>query len=192
MAADVSPLQRLRAMRLYACWKCSMAGVFGRVSKWWAADCRHRGAPRIDRCAARGDKGAAVPMNGSCGRRWRFYQRDVRLKSGKQKSTAASKWLFPSFGESGPPERQHFARDLKELAAGAGSRRGGEPHTCCVRLCQVKCLHNGANLRIVQTLRGHNDTRTKQIYTHVVEERFEELVRDLLRWRRNSLHRGAR
>ena len=35
-------------------------------------------------------------------------------------TTAPSKWLFPSFGESGHLTRQHFARELKVLAAAAG------------------------------------------------------------------------
>ena len=90
-----------------------------------------------------------------------------------------AKWLFPSFGESGHLTRQHFARELKELAAGAGlPARAISPHVLRHAFAS-HLLHNGADLRIVQTLLGHTDISTTQIYTHVVEERLKSLVRDL-------------
>src|ERR1039458_9250116 len=95
------------------------------------------------------------------------------------KNSSASKWLFPSFGESGHLTRQHFARELKELAAAAGlAPRLVSPHVLRHAFAS-HLLHNGADLRIVQTLLGHTDISTTQIYTHVVEERLKSLVRDL-------------
>jgi integrase/recombinase XerD len=91
----------------------------------------------------------------------------------------SSKWLFPSFGESGHLTRQHFARDLKVLAAAAGLKPVQvSPHVLRHAFAS-HLLQNGADLRSVQTLLGHADISTTQIYTHVLEERLKSLVRDL-------------
>jgi integrase/recombinase XerD len=90
-----------------------------------------------------------------------------------------SKWLFPSFGESGHLTRQHFARELKTLALAAGLKASQvSPHVLRHAFAS-HLLQNGADLRMVQTLLGHADISTTQIYTHVLEERLKSLVRDL-------------
>ncbi|MFL9828110.1 site-specific tyrosine recombinase XerD [Rhodoplanes sp. SY1] len=90
-----------------------------------------------------------------------------------------SRWLFPSFSETGHLTRQHAARELKDLAIAAGLRPDKvSPHVLRHAFAS-HLLQNGADLRSVQMLLGHADISTTQIYTHVLEERLKSLVRDL-------------
>ncbi len=179
-ASDASPARRLRAMRLY----CLLEVLYAtglRVSELVSLP---RSAARNDArmivVRGKGSKERLVPLNDASRQAMSEYLAAIEaLAAGKKKSTAASKWLFPSFGESGHLTRQHFARDLKELAAAAGlAPRLVSPHVLRHAFAS-HLLHNGADLRIVQTLLGHTDISTTQIYTHVVEERLKSLVRDL-------------
>ena len=69
----------------------------------------------------KGNKERLVPLNESAKQAMRDYLA-LQEEAAKPKKGAikASKWLFPSFGESGHLTRQHFARDLKALASIAG------------------------------------------------------------------------
>ena len=178
--ADVSPSQQLRAKRLY----CLLEVLYAtglRVSELVSLP---RSAARNDArmivVRGKGDKERLVPLNDTSRQAMADYLAATEAaKNSKQKNAATSKWLFPSFGESGHLTRQHFARDLKELAAASGlSPRLVSPHVLRHAFAS-HLLHNGADLRIVQTLLGHTDISTTQIYTHVVEERLKSLVRDL-------------
>jgi integrase/recombinase XerD len=123
----------------------------------------------------KGNKERLVPLNDAAKRATAAYL--VLLAQSKQE--AKSKWLFPSFGESGHLTRQHLARDLKTLAAAAGLRASQVSPHMLRHAFASHLLHNGADLRVVQTLLGHADISTTQIYTHVLEERLKSLVRDL-------------
>jgi integrase/recombinase XerD len=177
---QASPSQRLRAMRLY----CLLEVLYAtglRVSELVAlprAAARHEARMIVVR--GKGNKERMVPLNEASRRAMTEYLAAMEgAGREKRKNAAASKWLFPSFGESGHLTRQHFARDLKELAAAAGlAPRLVSPHVLRHAFAS-HLLHNGADLRIVQTLLGHTDISTTQIYTHVVEERLKSLVRDL-------------
>jgi integrase/recombinase XerD len=179
-APKASASQRLRAMRLYCLLELLYATGL-RVSELVALP--HSAARRDARMIVvrgKGNKERLVPLNEPSKQAMADYLAAMEnAKVEKAKNAAASKWLFPSFGESGHLTRQHFARDLKELAAAAGlSPRLVSPHVLRHAFAS-HLLHNGADLRIVQTLLGHTDISTTQIYTHVVEERLKSLVRDL-------------
>jgi integrase/recombinase XerD len=177
---EASPLQRLRSLRLY----CLLEVLYAtglRVSELVALPLSaSRRDARMIVVRGKGNKERLVPLNEASRQAMADYLAAIEaLKTEKKKNAAGSKWLFPSFGESGHLTRQHFARDLKELAASAGlAPRLVSPHVLRHAFAS-HLLHNGADLRIVQTLLGHTDISTTQIYTHVVEERLKSLVRDL-------------
>jgi len=178
-ATEPSAPQRLRAMRLY----CLLEVLYAtglRVSELVALPLSaSRREARMIVVRGKGNKERLVPLNEASRQAMADYLAAMATLTPDKKNAPASKWLFPSFGESGHLTRQHFARDLKELAATSGlAPRLVSPHVLRHAFAS-HLLHNGADLRIVQTLLGHTDISTTQIYTHVVEERLKSLVRDL-------------
>jgi integrase/recombinase XerD len=166
---------RLRAARL-ACLVEMLYATGLRVSELIALPATAaRHDARVLMVRGKGDKDRLVPLNDAAKRATAAYLSLLRQSS----RDAGSRWLFPSFGESGHLTRQHFARELKALAAAAGLRSAQvSPHVLRHAFAS-HLLHNGADLRVVQTLLGHADISTTQIYTHVLEERLKSLVRDL-------------
>jgi integrase/recombinase XerD len=122
----------------------------------------------------KGGRERLVPLNDAARRAMADY---LALRA--ELKLDRSNWLFPSFGDSGHITRQHFARELKALAAAAGLKPSQlSPHVLRHAFAS-HLLQNGADLRVVQTLLGHADISTTQIYTHVLEQRLKSLVRDL-------------
>ena len=177
--ASEAKLERLRAARL----NCLLEVLYAtglRVSELVALpEAAARRDQRMLMVRGKGGRERMVPLNDSAKRAMTDYlAMRAELKSVAPKSDK-SKWLFPSFGESGHLSRQHFARELKALAAAAGLKASQvSPHVLRHAFAS-HLLQNGADLRAVQTLLGHADISTTQIYTHVLEERLKSLVRDL-------------
>lgn len=178
-APDQSVLQKVRTLRL----SCLLEILYAtglRVSELVALPMSAaRRDARMIVVRGKGNKERLVPLNETSKRAMADYLAALDGAGKDKNKTPQSKWLFPSSGESGHLTRQHFARDLKDLAAAAGlEARLVSPHVLRHAFAS-HLLHNGADLRIVQTLLGHTDISTTQIYTHVVEERLKSLVRDL-------------
>ena len=178
-APDQTPPQKVRALRL----SCLLEILYAtglRVSELVALPMSAaRRDARMIVVRGKGNKERLVPLNETSKRAMADYLAALDAANKDKNKSAQSKWLFPSSGESGHLTRQHFARDLKELAAASGlAPRLVSPHVLRHAFAS-HLLHNGADLRIVQTLLGHTDISTTQIYTHVVEERLKSLVRDL-------------
>ena len=86
-----------------------------------------------------------------------------------------SRYLFPS-GKAGHLSRVRLFQLLKELSARAGLDPAAiSPHVLRHAFA-THLLEGGADLRVLQTLLGHADISTTQIYTHVDAARLVALV----------------
>lgn len=128
----------------------------------------------------KGDRERLVPLTGAAVRSiadW-LPVRDATLPKGVNARARAQGFLFPSSGKLGHMTRERFAQLLKSLARQAGldpSRLS--PHTLRHAFA-THLLERGADLRAVQTLLGHADIATTQIYTHVLDAQMQRLVED--------------
>ncbi|WP_171174060.1 tyrosine recombinase [Ruegeria sp. HKCCD8929] len=137
-----------------------------------------RGDPRMLLILGKGDKERMVPLSPPAREALAVWltTRDEAEDQATAKGAQPSKFLFPSRGKSGHLTRHRFYLLIKELAVQGGvSPNKVTPHTLRHAFA-THLLANGADLRSIQTLLGHADVATTEIYTHVLDERLAELV----------------
>lgn len=89
-----------------------------------------------------------------------------------------SKYVFPSKSQTGHITRDGFFKILKKCAVLAGINPDNvSPHVLRHSFASHLLAH-GANLRAIQTMLGHEDISTTQIYTHVLPEKLQQVVQE--------------
>ncbi|MDC0115902.1 site-specific tyrosine recombinase XerD [Octadecabacter sp.] len=137
-----------------------------------------RGDPRMLLVRGKGDKERMVPLSPPARAATTIWlkARDVAEEARIKDGGTRSKFLFPSRGKLGYLTRQSFFGLIKDLAVAGGiSPAKVTPHILRHAFA-THLLAGGADLRSIQTLLGHADVATTEIYTHVLDERLKELV----------------
>lgn len=137
-----------------------------------------RGDPRMILVRGKGGKERLVPLSQGARAALAAWLSERDRREAAAKPAAPSRFLFPSAAKEGHLTRQGFHGLLKEIAVAAGiSPARVTPHVLRHAFA-THLLAHGADLRSIQTLLGHADVTTTEIYTHVLDERLKALVLD--------------
>jgi integrase/recombinase XerD len=121
-------------------------------------------------CLGKGRKARLVPLGDEAGRWVRQYLREARPGFLRGR---ASPWLFVN-ARGGRLSRVGFWKLLKEHGRRAGVRSALSPHVLRHSFA-THLLERGADLRAIQTMLGHAELSTTQIYTHVLAARLRHV-----------------
>ena len=133
-----------------------------------------RGDPDMILVAGKGGRDRMVPLSDPARAALRAW---LALRDAEP-GAADNPWLFPSRGATGHLTRSRFFQMIKNLAASAGVDPVRVSPHALRHAFATHLLQNGADLRVIQTLLGHADLATTEIYTHVLDDRLKQLVFD--------------
>jgi integrase/recombinase XerD len=127
--------------------------------------------PGVVRVMGKGRKERLVPMG-----RFAVQAIESYLRSGRSALAAgrASRYLFLT-NRGGPMTRQGFWKLLKNYGKEVGIWHNLTPHVLRHSFA-THLLERGADLRSLQTMLGHADISTTEIYTHVLRARLRATV----------------
>ncbi len=136
-----------------------------------------RGDPRMVLVRGKGGKDRMVPLSAPARAALRDWLalRDA-AEAARPRGTAPSRALFPAPGATGHLTRQGLHGLIKTFALGAGIDPARVSPHVLRHAFATHLLEGGADLRIIQTLLGHADLSTTEVYTHVLEARLRDLV----------------
>ena len=139
-----------------------------------------RGRPKMILIKGKGSKERLVPLSIPAIEaldHWlklRDEKEDLSLKEGLKRS----RFLFPSNSKNGYLTRNWFFNKIKSWAIEAGVKNESvSPHTIRHAFA-THLLSNGADLRVIQTLLGHSDITTTEIYTHIVNDKLKSTLEE--------------
>ena len=137
-----------------------------------------RGRPKMILIKGKGSKERLVPLSPPANDALDYWlnlrdkKEDLSIKKGSQRSS----FLFPSNSKNGYLTRNWFFNKIKSWAIKAGVKSESvSPHTIRHAFA-THLLSNGADLRVIQTLLGHSDISTTEIYTHIVNDKLKTTV----------------
>jgi integrase/recombinase XerD len=116
----------------------------------------------------KGDKERIVPLGRSAQEALSIYVRDSRPQFAAKRN---SPYLFIGRGAK-KLTRQRAWQMVSSASNSAG--RHASPHMLR-HSCATHMVENGADLRTVQTILGHADISTTQVYTHVALDRLKSV-----------------
>ncbi len=139
-----------------------------------------RGDPEMLLVRGKGGKERMVPLSPPARVTLGLWlvRRDADEDLARSRGHGPSPHLFPSTGKAGHLTRHRFYQIIKALAVEAHVDPAKvTPHTLRHAFA-THLLAHGADLRVIQTLLGHADIATTEIYTHVLDARLRALVEE--------------